>query len=87
MFILFFFSDTRLPSKYTPEETRKKNLEVERVDKWLKMDKAWEKYKNSEKLRKRTYKGIPNRLRGLIWGRLLELDALKEQQKGKYEVT
>ena len=51
------------------------------------MDKAWEKYKNSEKLRKRTYKGIPNRLRGLIWGRLLELDALKEQQKGKYEVT
>ena len=61
-------------------------MEVEREEKWLKMHKSWEKYKHSDKLRKRTYKGIPNKLRGLIWSGLLELDSLKEQQKGKYEV-
>ncbi|CAG7722992.1 unnamed protein product [Allacma fusca] len=80
-----FIHDNRLPLKSNPDEIKRKNTELERVDKWLKMLKAWDKYKNGEKLKKRTYKGIPNKLRGEAWAKLLELQTLKDQQKGKYE--
>lgn len=60
--------------------------ENRRLNKWLKMVKSWDQYfPNSEKLRSRTYKGIPNALRGSVWGRLLNVNQLKLEQSGKYQ--
>jgi hypothetical protein len=64
-----------------------RELEAVRADKWMKMYQSWEKYKNSEKLRKRTFKGIPNKVRGFFWGLLLDVPTVKMYQKGKYEVS
>lgn len=35
---------------------------------------------------KRVYKGIPLQLRGEAWALLLELEKVKQQNQGKYEV-
>lgn len=91
-----------------------KHQEIERVDKWVKMVKNWNRYHNSEKvsatmtqllwaqmidpnplipirvcvmqMKKRVYKGIPMQLRGQAWALLLELEKVKQQNEGKYEV-
>lgn len=42
--------------------------------------------KDIDKLRRRVYKGIPDALRGKIWSKLLRLDTIKEEQRGKYQV-
>jgi hypothetical protein len=59
---------------------------MERVKKWLKMLKNWESMSTTEKLRRRIYKGIPNSLRGQVWSQLLNLETVREEQEGKYEV-
>ncbi|XP_069480188.1 uncharacterized protein [Ambystoma mexicanum] len=59
--------------------------EIERVDKWLKMLKKWTKYKNSEKMFRRVYKGIPLQVRGQVWSLLLDIETLKAENEGKYE--
>lgn len=59
---------------------------MERVKKWLKMMKQWEQIKDNEKLRRRVFKGIPNSLRGQVWSRMLNLDRVKGEQTGKYQV-
>jgi USP6 N-terminal-like protein len=38
-------------------------------------------------VRKRIYKGIPDALRGCVWSRLLEIDRIKAEQVGVYEVS
>uniref|UniRef100_A0A8C9ST67 USP6 N-terminal-like protein n=1 Tax=Scleropages formosus TaxID=113540 RepID=A0A8C9ST67_SCLFO len=53
--------------------------------KWLKMLKSWDKYKNSEKLVKRVYKGIPLQLRGQAWCLLLDVPKMKAEKKDFYE--
>jgi hypothetical protein len=84
--IHIFYSDERLPQKADPHTARTLQVEMERVKKWLKMLKNWESMSASEKLRRRIYKGIPNSLRGQVWSRLLNLETIQEEQKGKYEV-
>lgn len=37
-------------------------------------------------LLKRVYKGIPLQLRGQAWALLLDIEKVKEDNKGKYEV-
>uniref|UniRef100_A0A3Q2PAQ5 USP6 N-terminal-like protein n=1 Tax=Fundulus heteroclitus TaxID=8078 RepID=A0A3Q2PAQ5_FUNHE len=64
---------------------QQKQQELERVAKWLKMVKKWDKYKNSEKLVKRVYKGIPLQLRGQAWALLLDIEKVKQDNQGKYE--
>ncbi|KAK7891732.1 hypothetical protein WMY93_023695 [Mugilogobius chulae] len=80
-----FLHEKELPTPSALEE-KQKQQEIERVEKWLKMVKKWDKYKNSEKLTKRVYKGIPLQLRGQAWALLLDLDKVKEDNQGKYEV-
>ncbi|KAG8576913.1 hypothetical protein GDO81_010020 [Engystomops pustulosus] len=65
---------------------RQKFLEIERTSKWLKMLKSWDKYKNSEKLHRRIYKGIPLQLRGQVWSLILDVPKLKEEKKDLYTV-
>ncbi|XP_029951389.1 USP6 N-terminal-like protein [Salarias fasciatus] len=79
-----FLHEEELP---TPSalEAKQKQQEIERVEKWLKMVKKWDKYKDSEKLVKRVYKGIPLQLRGQAWALLLDIEKVKEDNRGKYE--
>ncbi|XP_031967498.1 USP6 N-terminal-like protein isoform X2 [Corvus moneduloides] len=69
------------------EETseQQKQQEIERVDKWLKMLKKWGKYRNSDKMCRRVYKGIPLQVRGQVWSLLLDVEKMKKENEGKYE--
>ncbi|XP_037110408.1 USP6 N-terminal-like protein isoform X1 [Syngnathus acus] len=79
-----FLHEKELPTPSVLEE-KQKQQELERVGKWLKMVKNWSKYKNSDKLVKRVYKGIPLQLRGQAWALLLDIEKVKKDNEGKYE--
>ncbi|XP_040886301.1 USP6 N-terminal-like protein isoform X1 [Toxotes jaculatrix] len=79
-----FVHENELPS-YDSVEEKQRHTEVERTTKWLKMLKSWDKYKNSEKLVRRIYKGIPLQLRGEVWCLLLDIPKIKEEKKDFYE--
>ncbi|XP_070785210.1 USP6 N-terminal-like protein isoform X2 [Enoplosus armatus] len=79
-----FVHENELPS-YDSVEEKQKHMEVERTTKWLKMMKSWDKYKNSDKLVRRIYKGIPLQLRGEVWCLLLDIPKIKEEKKDFYE--
>ncbi|KAJ3593920.1 hypothetical protein NHX12_006253 [Muraenolepis orangiensis] len=78
-----FMHENDLPAPSAYEEKRKQQ-EIERVEKWLKMVKKWEKYRNSDRMVKRVYKGIPLQLRGQAWALLLDVDKMKKENEGKY---
>ncbi|OCT89223.1 hypothetical protein XELAEV_18017841mg [Xenopus laevis] len=65
---------------------KQKLLEIERTTKWVKMIKSWDRYKNSEKLHRRIYKGIPLQLRGEVWSLILDVPKLKEEKRDLYLV-
>ncbi|KAM9468020.1 USP6 N-terminal-like protein isoform 2-T2 [Clarias gariepinus] len=79
-----FLHESELPA-FNAMEEKHKHLELERTEKWLKMLKSWDKYKNSEKLVRRVYKGIPLQLRGQVWCLLLDIPKMKEEKKDFYE--
>ncbi|VEN39992.1 unnamed protein product [Callosobruchus maculatus] len=79
-----FIHDKRLPSKVDPQETKKVQIEIERQRKWLKMIKNWDSTNTKEKLASRVYKGIPNSLRSDVWCKLLQIEIIKKENKGKY---
>ncbi|XP_048401970.1 uncharacterized protein LOC125459510 isoform X1 [Stegostoma tigrinum] len=79
-----FLHEHELPMPTVLEE-KLKHLEIERIPKWIKMVKKWDKYRNSDKMIRRIYKGIPLQLRGQIWSLLLDLEKLKSENEGKYE--
>ncbi|KAG7454609.1 hypothetical protein MATL_G00261570 [Megalops atlanticus] len=79
-----FVHENELPVCNSVEEKHKQQ-EVERTTKWLKMLKSWDKYKNSDKLVRRIYKGIPLQLRGEVWGLLLDIPKIKAEKKDFYE--
>ncbi|XP_066561149.1 USP6 N-terminal-like protein isoform X2 [Amia ocellicauda] len=79
-----FLHTNELPS-YDSIEEKQKHQEVERTTKWLKMIKSWDKYKNSEKLMRRIYKGIPLQLRGEVWCLLLDIPKIKAEKRDYYE--
>ncbi|XP_013783393.1 USP6 N-terminal-like protein isoform X2 [Limulus polyphemus] len=80
-----FLHDSRLPERLTAHEEKVREIENERLNKWMKMLKSWEKYCRSDKLKRRIYKGIPNAVRGEMWTRLLDIQRVKEEQEGKYK--
>ncbi|KAM6322205.1 uncharacterized protein O3Q21_006776 [Podargus strigoides] len=79
-----FLHEQELPTRTALEE-KQKQQEIERVDKWLKMLKKWSKYRNSEKMCRRVYKGIPLQVRGQVWSLLLDVEKMKKENEGKYE--
>ncbi|XP_012273830.1 USP6 N-terminal-like protein [Orussus abietinus] len=80
-----FIHDKRLPQKLDPNERRLHHVEMERLKKWEKMMENWNTYATKDKLRRRIYKGIPDRFRGKVWALLLGIDILKHEQAGKYD--
>ncbi|KAM9861114.1 USP6 N-terminal-like protein [Aulostomus maculatus] len=79
-----FMHEDELPAPTSHEEKRKQ-LEIERAEKWLKMVKKWDKYKSSDRMVKRVYKGIPLQLRGQAWALMLDVEKTKKDNEGKYE--
>ncbi|XP_038130247.1 USP6 N-terminal-like protein [Cyprinodon tularosa] len=79
-----FMHENELPAP-TVQEEKWKQLEIERAEKWLKMVNKWDKYKNSDKMVKRVYKGIPLQLRGRAWTLMLDVERTKRENEGKYE--
>ncbi|KAM3869990.1 uncharacterized protein ACN63O_005089 [Diretmus argenteus] len=79
-----FLHEQELPTPSALEE-KQKQQEIERVEKWLKMVKKWDKYRNSDKMVKRVYKGVPLQLRGQAWALLLDVEKVKQDNPGKYE--
>ncbi|XP_009994746.1 PREDICTED: uncharacterized protein LOC104387661 [Chaetura pelagica] len=79
-----FLHEQELPT-CTALEEKQKQQEIERVDKWLKMLKKWGKYRNSDKMCRRVYKGIPLQVRGQVWSLLLDVEKMKKENEGKYE--
>ncbi|XP_043371671.1 USP6 N-terminal-like protein isoform X1 [Dermochelys coriacea] len=79
-----FLHEHELPIRSAVEE-KQKLQEIERVDKWLKMLKKWGKYRNSDKMFRRVYKGIPLQVRGQVWSLLLDIEKVKAENEGKYE--
>ncbi|KAH1172187.1 uncharacterized protein LOC123369505 [Mauremys mutica] len=79
-----FLHEHELPTRSAVEE-KQKLQEIERVDKWLKMLKKWGKYRNSDKMFRRVYKGIPLQVRGQVWSLLLDIEKIKTENEGKYE--
>lgn len=52
-----FIHDERLPQTVDPNEKRMKEIEMIRVNKWVKMLNHWDKKVTKDKLHKRIYKG------------------------------
>ncbi|XP_069105122.1 USP6 N-terminal-like protein [Argopecten irradians] len=80
-----FIHNYQLPQKQSAAEAKAIEVEIERTQKWLKMIKNWDKYSSGEKMTRRIYKGIPNRVRGEVWVRLLDVNKIKAEQKGIYK--
>ncbi len=56
-------------------------LEHKRMEKWTYMLDNWERFHNSEKLKTRVRKGIPEPFRGLVWQKLLGSRVLYERNE------
>jgi hypothetical protein len=65
------------------QEKKEKEIEIQREPKCLKMVKNWDKFvlANREKLQRRIYKGIPDKLRRNIWLKMLKVEAQIEVNK------
>lgn len=50
------------------------------------MFEYWDKYANSDKLRRRVYKGIPDSVRGEAWKKILGVDRIMVERSNVYEV-
>eukprot|EP00011_Vannellida_sp_DIVA3-517-6-12_P005786 CAMPEP_0114628378 /NCGR_PEP_ID=MMETSP0168-20121206/12790_1 /TAXON_ID=95228 ORGANISM="Vannella sp., Strain DIVA3 517/6/12" /NCGR_SAMPLE_ID=MMETSP0168 /ASSEMBLY_ACC=CAM_ASM_000044 /LENGTH=462 /DNA_ID=CAMNT_0001839759 /DNA_START=174 /DNA_END=1562 /DNA_ORIENTATION=- len=75
-------ADAGTPS--TPKATLKQQAQME--NKWLQILSEWKDYSDDKKrkLAKRFRKGIPDRLRGEMWKKLLNTDALVAQNPKRF---
>ncbi|KAH8356701.1 hypothetical protein KR200_004680 [Drosophila serrata] len=77
-----FMHDSRLPTTRNAQELHRNNIEAERDKKWLKMLGHWPP--PADKLHKRVYKGIPDRVRWQAWKRLLNVEHSIASNVGVY---
>ncbi|XP_052899449.1 USP6 N-terminal-like protein isoform X2 [Anopheles moucheti] len=73
------------PKQSKETEQLQHKIEMERLKKWVKMNKNWTSAATKENLRRRVMKGIPDRMRSPIWRKLLELDRQIMENSGMYE--
>lgn len=71
-----FIHTEELSKQFDEIEKKEKEVEYQRAQKWLKMLNNFEKFSslNREKLHRRIFKGIPDKLRGAIWQKLLRVE-------------
>lgn len=77
--------DQKFPSPQDDKKTIEKRLEVlaQREKKWIKMLLKWDSKSTREKLPKRIYKGIPNKVRNVVWAKLLNLEQVMQDRSNK----
>uniref|UniRef100_A0A182XXC1 Rab-GAP TBC domain-containing protein n=1 Tax=Anopheles stephensi TaxID=30069 RepID=A0A182XXC1_ANOST len=88
-----FIHDKRLPRKREPHEAKALEIEMGRVKKWLKLlglssppiKRSWDDKAVQAKVRKRVFKGIPEKIRGKVWCKLLNLEQVMKTEEGKYK--
>lgn len=80
-----FIHKSHLPERLTEYENKLREVEVKRSRKWVRMLAEWDQFENTEKLRERVNKGIPNPVRGQAWCALMGVNSVKAQQEGRYE--
>ncbi|XP_075169117.1 USP6 N-terminal-like protein isoform X2 [Haematobia irritans] len=78
-----FMHDSRLPDTRDSHEVQRTKIELERDKKWMKMIDAWNPH--HEKLRKRVFKGIPDRMRWPAWKKLLNVDESMSANEKVYD--
>lgn len=80
-----FVHDQKSPSLQDDKKSLEKRLEVlaQREKKWIKMLSKWESKSTREKLPKRIYKGIPDKVRNVVWSKLLNLTEVMEDSKNR----
>ncbi|XP_043194916.1 USP6 N-terminal-like protein isoform X2 [Amphibalanus amphitrite] len=81
-----FIHDSRLPDSLSVQEKKQHAHEMERVKKWLDMlkDPDYER-RHEQKWASRIYKGIPQRVRGQAWLRLLRVEQQLQRHPGLYD--
>ncbi|TDG45296.1 hypothetical protein AWZ03_008265 [Drosophila navojoa] len=77
-----FMHDSRLPSSRDSQEVQRTKIELERDKKWVKMLNHWPP--PQDKLHKRVYKGIPDRMRWPAWKQLLNVQQSMDNNVGVY---
>lgn len=85
MYLVFrygFMHDSRLPSSRDSQEVQRTKIELERDKKWVKMLNHWPP--PQDKLHKRVYKGIPDRMRWPAWKQLLNVQQSMDNNVGVY---
>lgn len=60
-------------------------LSLIREKKWLSMLRHWDRSRTQDKLKRRIYKGIPNKLRSEAWKRLLHIEDMIAKNVGVYQ--
>lgn len=89
-----FIHERKLPEEKDPNNQRRRGIELEREKKWLKMLKKWptglsaeahSRWLDDEKLRRRVFKGIPNKMRASVWPKLLQIERWMRENDGVYE--
>ncbi|XP_058822214.1 USP6 N-terminal-like protein isoform X1 [Topomyia yanbarensis] len=81
----FLHPEKEEPMRDDLEKARRKQIEMERSKKWLKMMKNWSSAETKERLQRRVLKGIPDRLRAAIWKKLLNIEQAVNENPGVYD--
>ncbi|XP_038115863.1 USP6 N-terminal-like protein isoform X2 [Culex quinquefasciatus] len=81
----FLHPEKERPDRDDLEMARRKQIEVERTKKWLKMRKNWTSAETKERLQRRVMKGIPDRLRADIWKKFLNIEEAVKDNAGVYD--
>ncbi|WKX95870.1 hypothetical protein Q1695_012375 [Nippostrongylus brasiliensis] len=81
----FVHKDPEEATEQERENRRRIDREVKRVNKWLAMNEAWKKGRFPKKLEERTWKGIPEKMRMMVWPRLLGANDLKQARPNLYQ--
>lgn len=79
-----FIHTEKLSAEFDERERREKEIESQRAQKWLKMVKKWDSFNNREKLQRRIFKGIPDKLRGALWLKMLKVEKQMSDNAGVY---
>ncbi|VIO94068.1 Uncharacterized protein BM_BM6579 [Brugia malayi] len=78
----FMHKDAHEISVQQLAEKKRMTKEVSREQKWLRMMSRWNDRRGAnDKLKKRLWKGVPEKFRSLVWTRLLEINRYRQEQK------
>jgi len=57
----------------------------ERLRKWTKMIRSWDKYIGTDKFERRVRKGVPDAVRALVYSKIMNIEALRKGKEESFE--